>query len=287
MPDSNHLHLYKAGDPQGPAVLFLHGSPLSGRMWLPNFDSLRDFHCLAPDLPGHGLSRDTVGWPMDRLADHLAEIIRDHATNKRAHIVGLSYGGVVAQALISRHPEVVDKAILSGTSAPLSRLMKSVFKLYVGLNRPLVKLLPASALGWLLSLQFGIPKPHLADLAEDMKQMDADVMMETLLSSYLDIRAPIHTDKEILVIAGGKETPFAKSMARQLTRIIPGARGMIIPGVGHVWNLQDPQLFAQVLRWWFGGKAIDGQFFPCRVSPRVWRAGACPHSNPTPDPTAD
>jgi len=259
MPDSNHLHLYEAGDPQGPTVLFLHGSPLSGRMWLPNFDSLRDFHCLAPDLPGHGLSSASGSWPMDRLTDHLAEIIRVHAKNKRAHLVGLSYGGVVAQALISRHPEVVDKAILSGTSAPLSPLMKSVFKLYVGLNRPIVKLLPASTLGWLLSLQFGIPKPHLADLADDMKQMDADVMMETLLASYLDIQTPIQTDKEILVIAGSKETPFAKAMARKLTRIIPAARGMTIPGVGHVWNLQDPQHFAQVLRWWFGGKAFDGQ----------------------------
>ncbi len=122
---------------------------------------------------GHGLSSASGSWPMDRLADHLAEIIRVHAKNKRAHIVGLSYGGVVAQALIARHPEVVDKAILSGTSAPLGPLMKSVFKLYVGLNRPLVKLLPASALGWLLSIQFGIPKPHLAAWAEDMKQMDA------------------------------------------------------------------------------------------------------------------
>ena len=259
MIDPNNLHLYEAGDPQGPAVLFLHGSPLSGKMWLPNFESLQYFHCLAPDLPGHGLSGATGVWPMDRLANHLAEIIRVHTKNKRAHIVGLSYGGVVAQALISSHAELVDKVILSGTSAPLSPLMKSVFKLYVGLNKPIGKLLPASTLGRLLSVQFSIPKAHLADLAEVMKRMDPDVMMETLLASYLDIRAPTHTDKEILVVAGRKETPFAKAMARQLTRDIPGARGMIIPGVGHVWNLQDPRLFAQVLRWWFAGEAFDMQ----------------------------
>lgn len=77
-----------------------------------------------------------------------------------------------------------------------------------------MKLLPASVLGWLLSIQFAIPKAHLADLSEDMKKMDPDVMMETLLASYLDIRTPIHTDKEILVITGGKETPFAKAMVR-------------------------------------------------------------------------
>lgn len=72
---------------------------------------------------------------MDRLADHLAEIICFHAKNMRAHMVGLSCGGVVAQALISKRPEVIDNAILRGTSVPLSPLMRSVFKLYVGRNK--------------------------------------------------------------------------------------------------------------------------------------------------------
>ena len=46
-------------------------------------------------------------------------------------------------------------------------------------------------------------------------------------------------------------------MAKQLVRQIPNAKGIIIPELGHVWNLQDPELFAQVLRWWFGGERFD------------------------------
>lgn len=57
--------------------------------------------------------------------------------------------------------------------------------------------------------------------------------------------------------AGEKETPFAKAMARQLVAQIPNARGVLIPSLGHVWNLQDPVLFSQVLRWWLGGEPID------------------------------
>lgn len=53
-------------------------------------------------------------------------------------------------------------------------------------------------------------------MAEDRKRIDPDVMEDTLLSSYNDIQTPTHTEKEILVAAGEKETPFAKAMARQL-----------------------------------------------------------------------
>jgi len=226
-------------------------------MWLPNFATLQDFHCLAPDLPGHGQSSQTGVWPMDRLADELAEIIQTHTKAKQAHIVGLSFGGVVAQALISKYPAVVDKAIVSGTSARLSPFMARVFELYVKLNKPFIKLLSASTLGKLLSLQFGIPQKHLGDLAEDMKRIDPDVMVDTLLASYLNIQTPINSGKKILVVAGEKETPFAISMARQLTAKIPNAKGVLMPGLGHVWNLQDPGLFNQVLRWWFAGEPFD------------------------------
>jgi pimeloyl-ACP methyl ester carboxylesterase len=251
------LHIHQSGDPDTPAILFLHGSPLSGSMWLPNFEMLQEFHCLAPDLPGHGQSSQTGVWPMDRLVDELAGIIRTQTKNGQAHIVGLSFGGVVAQALISKHPLVVNKAILSGTSARLSPFMGRVFKLYVKLNIPLIKLLPANSLGKLLSFQFGIPQKYLGDLAEDIKRIDPEVMVDTLLASYLDIRTPIQTNKEILVAAGEKETPFAKAMARQLVAQIPNVKGIWIPGLSHVWNLQDPVLFCQILRWWFAGESFD------------------------------
>src|SRR5436190_696195 len=40
-----------------------------------------------------------------------------------------------------------------------------------------------------------------------------------------------------------KETVVAKHAARQLSKQIEGARGVMIPGVGHAWNLEVPDLF--------------------------------------------
>ena len=50
------LYVRETGSPTNPAIVFLHASPLSGRMWLPQLERLTEFHCLAPDLPGHGQS---------------------------------------------------------------------------------------------------------------------------------------------------------------------------------------------------------------------------------------
>ena len=250
------MHLYESGDPASPAILFLHGSPLSGRMWQPQLETLTEFHCLAPDLPGHGLSSALGALPMEELVLDLASLIRSKSPSGKAHVVGLSYGGVVAQALLSRSPEVVDRAILSGTSASLSPFMTGVFKVYLKLNEPILKLMRPEQLGKLLMLQFGIPPRYAEMLGEDMKHMDPALMVKILMLSYLDIQTPVSTAIPVLVAVGGRETPFAKSMARKLVRQIPGAKGILLSGLGHVWNMQDPQLFARIARGWFNSGSI-------------------------------
>ncbi len=56
---SNMLHLRVSGSPDQPAIVFLHALATSGWMWGEQTNSLQDFHCIVPDLPGHGDSRAT------------------------------------------------------------------------------------------------------------------------------------------------------------------------------------------------------------------------------------
>jgi hypothetical protein len=41
--------------------------------------------------------------------------------------------------------------------------------------------------------------------------------------------------------------------------MISGARGVIAPGMGHVWNLQAPDLFADMIRAWISDKPLPDQ----------------------------
>jgi pimeloyl-ACP methyl ester carboxylesterase len=90
------LHVYESGAVGAPVLLFLHGSPLSGRMWLPQLEVLAEFHCLAPDLPEHGLSQAVRPFSMDDCVRRLGSLVREAAPGGRTYVVGLSFGGVVA-----------------------------------------------------------------------------------------------------------------------------------------------------------------------------------------------
>jgi pimeloyl-ACP methyl ester carboxylesterase len=105
-----------AGPPDGPAIVFVHGTRLTGAMWTPQIAALSDeFRTVALDLPGHG-RRATEPFTIDSAADALASDIREHAGG-RAVVVGLSLGGYVAMALASREPALVRALVLSGATA--------------------------------------------------------------------------------------------------------------------------------------------------------------------------
>jgi pimeloyl-ACP methyl ester carboxylesterase len=63
---TRHVKLYvrEMGSHADPAILFLHGSPLSGRMWEPQLERLPDFHCLAPDLPSMAKTLPSLWSPL-------------------------------------------------------------------------------------------------------------------------------------------------------------------------------------------------------------------------------
>ncbi|NUM44894.1 MAG: alpha/beta fold hydrolase [Anaerolineales bacterium] len=239
------LHLHESGSPTAPALLFLHGSPLSGRMWHPQLQNLTEYHCLAPDLPGHGQSASRPWTGMTALAQELATLIRDRTPTGRAHIVGLSFGGVVAQAMMVHTPEVVDHVILSGTSTRLARWLVLTQKL----NEPILRLLSPNQLAALVCMQFGIPKETQNFLRDDFKDFSAQTLSK-VLETYGDIEMPAKSTSPTLAVAGAQETFVAKQAARALAKGIPHAQGALIPNAGHVWNLQHPILFNNLVRAW-------------------------------------
>jgi pimeloyl-ACP methyl ester carboxylesterase len=105
-----------AGPPDAPAIVFVHGTRLTGSMWSPQLAALSDeFRIVALDLPAHG-SRAGVPFTMDSAADALAADIGEHAGG-RAVVVGLSLGGYVAMTLAARDPALVRALVLSGATA--------------------------------------------------------------------------------------------------------------------------------------------------------------------------
>jgi pimeloyl-ACP methyl ester carboxylesterase len=54
----------------------------------------------------------------------------------------------------------------------------------------------------------------------------------------------------VLVVVGQKETIVARHAAQHLIKEIEAAKGVMVPGVGHAWNSEAPDLFTRTVRAW-------------------------------------
>jgi pimeloyl-ACP methyl ester carboxylesterase len=116
--DVDHRSIFYRDEGDGPAVVLLHGFLCDSRAWRPQLRGLSDgYRVVAWDAAGAGASDDPpkafgiTDWVEDlrRLLDELAV--------ETAHVVGLSWGGFVAQALYGRYPSRVRSLVLSDTYA--------------------------------------------------------------------------------------------------------------------------------------------------------------------------
>ncbi|MFJ2772355.1 alpha/beta fold hydrolase [Streptomyces sp. NPDC087300] len=109
------VHLETAGS-TGPLLLCLHGIGSSSAAFAPQLAALSGYlRVLAWDAPGYGKSPDPDGpLDLDGFADAAADVIRSHGAS--AHVLGVSWGGVIALRLAARHPELVDSLIVADSS---------------------------------------------------------------------------------------------------------------------------------------------------------------------------
>lgn len=69
-----------------------------------------------PDFPGYG-RRTNEAWPgIAGAAADIAELIRTHAIDGKAHVVGLSLGGFISVELLRHYPQLVRSCAISGSA---------------------------------------------------------------------------------------------------------------------------------------------------------------------------
>lgn len=110
----------EAGDPEGPAVVLLHGFTSDNRMWLPVAEALsQDYRVIAPDMRGHGRTtapEDPDAYTMEAFADDVKALL-DHLEVDICALAGCSFGGMVALQFATTWPERLAGLVLSDTSA--------------------------------------------------------------------------------------------------------------------------------------------------------------------------
>jgi pimeloyl-ACP methyl ester carboxylesterase len=113
----------------GSAVILLHCLGVDRRLWdiaAPNLSN--SFETLSYDFAGHGASpTPQTGYSIEDLAEQLAEMVRAQSLEK-AHVCGISLGGLVAQRFAAHYPELVEKLVLVDTTPCYTGEMQSVWR---------------------------------------------------------------------------------------------------------------------------------------------------------------
>ena len=256
--NSSHLYVAESGPSTGEAIVFLHGGGLGGRMWQPQVDAFPDYHCIVPDLPEQGRSLHHGPFTLDGAAEDVATIIRELVPCGKAHIVGLSLGGAVALTLLRLVPETVDHVIVSGTAAGLGKVLGTLSKA----SGLLYRVLPTDTLLHASLKQFHVP-PHYHDLVvDDLLQSMNATFTTHFTDALMTMQLPQTTTAPTLVAVGARETFPAKQAARRITRTLRGARMVVVPGVGHLWNLEAPDLFTAMVRAWITDDQLPAALEP-------------------------
>lgn len=111
----------EAGDPAKPTIVLLHGFPTSSHMYRNLIPALaKDYHVIAPDFPGFGLSAAPPRETFDYTFDHLAEVTTAFLAAKKIDsytLYVMDYGAPVGFRIASSAPEKVRALIIQNGNA--------------------------------------------------------------------------------------------------------------------------------------------------------------------------
>ena len=243
------IHVTEHHPDAGESVLFLHGGSVAGWSWTEQAKALHDHHSLVPDLPGFGASAGHPWTDLSTTADELADLVRERAHGGRAHVVGLSLGGVVGTALAARHPDVIRSVFVTG--AILQGLRG--FARWAGLAQ--VPLFGSPAYWKMMARVYRLPPESFDQFVETGIGIDRDSIRRVVPEIYDGVPAGdldgLHRlTSPFLAIVGEKEPRAIRDAMGEVTSRVPHAFARLAPGMHHVWDVEDPELFHDALAHW-------------------------------------
>lgn len=255
--DGLSLHYDVLGE-EGPWVVLIHGLTLSGRFWFDQPQRLvaRGYRVLWFDNRGTGRSeaiRGRIG--MSTLARDVIAVM-DAAKVERAHVAGISMGGMIAQHVALDHGSRVETLLLMATtcglphgSLPSPRTMAALVEMPFargtkrGAEIMAHLLLPPHDHHRFAELFARWPEAFNADpqrKATFFYQIGA-VLGHSVGARLSGLRVPT------MVVTGAEDVLVLPKNSQTIARLIPDAELDVLPGVGHSIPSVDPEVIERSL----------------------------------------
>ena len=245
------VHYTVDGPPDAPVVVLAGSLGSTLAMWDPQVPALASrFRVIRYDHRGHGLSSAPAG-PYE-LADLAADVLGllDRLGIERAHVVGLSLGGMVATWLAAHAPERVDRAALLCTSAQLGPPeLWATRAATVRAARDTGAVADAVVARW-FTPGFAAREPaRVAEARAMIASTHPDGYAECCgVIERMDLTADLAAvTAPTLVIAGADDAATPVEHAERIVAGIRGARLAVVADAAHVANLEQPDAVTALL----------------------------------------
>lgn len=242
------IHFVKKGS--GYPVVLLHPLGTATWVWEGVMEVLsQHYTCYAFDALGHGLSdkpgRENFSVPdYARAMDHAMQVLNLH----RVHLVGNSFGAIQTVQIAASYPDRVDKMVVVGLpvwnvrDAPL--LLKDIAKL-AGFDEngiPVTRTLEEEQGGG----AFAHATQEMVDKNNVSRDQAGIWMSKTMTAlAWFDIATLLPRIKATASLVVYGEQDFLRELADDILRYnLPNCSKLILPGLGHIPQVEDPQGFA-------------------------------------------
>lgn len=241
----------------GPPLVLLNGILMNAAGWAYQLKGLTPYYrVLVYDMRGQGASGkpEQAYYDLQQQADDLAELLTQLGI-QRTHVVGLSYGGAVAQYFAARFSDRVDRLVLADTMAWSDGVNEAIADGWAAAGAVSADL----RFQFMLPLTFGrrfleVHRERLPLFSQQSAMLDWAVVMRLVDGMRRhDARAILRQIAVPTLVLVGEEDRFCPlHHAQYLAQHIPGATLEILPECGHATAIEAPEAFNASVRAFLG-----------------------------------
>lgn len=248
-----HVQTFGSGVP----VIMIMGLGAPGDKWKHNYELLsRWFWCIVLDNRGAGLSDkpEVESYTTEQMADDIIGIM-DALDIKKAHVIGVSMGGAIAQQVALKAPKRVISLILTSTFASVSPAFKKALNLICELKEDTDPAVLKQLNLWMTYGQY--TQMHHPEKIEKSIEEDAAYPYPMPVYAYKaqcgaclshNTAERLHELKmPVLIAAGAKDLFMNIEKTMELVHGIPQAEFYLAPEGGHVHQWEYPGPYDSVV----------------------------------------
>jgi len=260
--EATPLNWVQTGTNHPETVVLIHAVGYDLTYWDRQIEALRDrYNVVAFDLPGHGMSPgEPQDWTFGKAAELVANLI-ERVDTKPIHLVGISFGGTIAQATALARPSLIRSLTLIATACTFSDEVRKGMRARAQAVRTggMAAVLESSLERW-FTPETRSRRPDIIDRVSKTILADDPGIHAAIweIISNFDVQDRLaEIACPALVLVGERDPSTTPAMASVLTSGIRDSRMVVIPDASHMVILEAPVAVNQALNAFLAQVAIQ------------------------------